>query len=51
MADDIVCKVCNNECQMCDTEYQCIECEHLEKENKTKKKLDFENERNKEVNV
>jgi hypothetical protein len=51
MADDIICKVCNNECQMCDTEYQCIECEHLEKENKTKKKLDFENERFKEVNV
>ena len=25
-----ICSVCNNDCQMCDVEYQCIECEHLE---------------------
>ena len=25
-----ICSVCYNECQMCDVEYQCIECEHLE---------------------
>ena len=27
----------DNDCSMCDDEYQCIECEHLEREEKNAK--------------
>ena len=27
-----ICIICNNECKICDYDYQCIECEHLERE-------------------
>jgi hypothetical protein len=27
-----ICPICKSKCLMCDDEYQCIECEHLERE-------------------
>lgn len=30
--DVYICQQCNNTCQMCDIEYQCQECEYLEKD-------------------
>ena len=31
-----ICPVCDSKCPMCDDEYQCFECEKLEKEKKGK---------------
>ena len=33
-----VCPVCGGKCPTCDVEYQCIECEHMEKETLTEVK-------------
>ena len=34
MSDIYICPICDSKCPMCDNEYQCFECEKLEKENK-----------------
>tara|TARA_Y100000296_G_scaffold10554_1_gene12221 strand:+ start:264 stop:515 length:252 start_codon:yes stop_codon:yes gene_type:complete len=31
-SDIYICPVCDSKCPMCDDEYQCFECEKLEKE-------------------
>ena len=31
-----ICPVCDSKCPMCDDEYQCFECEKLEKESEQK---------------
>ena len=36
MSDIYICPVCDSKCPMCDDEYQCFECEKLEKEKKGK---------------
>ena len=32
MSDIYICPICDSKCPMCDDEYQCFECEKLEKE-------------------
>ena len=36
MSDIYICPVCDSKCPMCDDEYQCFECEKLEKEKNNK---------------